>query len=603
MDKALVGEKKLTMNVTTSRVEEEFERSENDTEEARLAIKWRRRRRCNCVFICSCRWCTRRMSFYATFLGLLSSILAYTYLVVILAPFAGLCQFIEILLIVVPFFSPLPLLVFTWFLWRTSKGVLGQLCLCTDLPRGWRHLRKEKATRDFEIEQDFSVLGGSTALSYASEEGFPESKWNERCNGCNLRNRSPKYLVLWLSWLLLTTVTVVGTLLLTATSITLAILKSRSLPDLSGTQTVHGLHNVVQINRESNGIFHIHGSTVEDVAFAQGFAHAQSRLFQMELQRRIGKGTISEVAGTGGLEFDRLSRTLGLWEAVSTAWRSMQEEGEANALTLRILESYAQGVNAFIDKDEGLPIEFTLLGYKPSAWVPEDSLVWAKMMSWQLGLNMKLELKRFRLRNEERASQERVEELVPPYNLTLGPTILNEEELPSSQVSSSTSECADEGRIIEAAANLFVKAEKGRMLENTQGDGGLGGSIEEAQPKNPWTLVKAGITHFVNVILWRNSCESKSVLHRMFSSLRKMTYKGYGASNSWVIHGNYTESGLPFLSSDPHLPLLVPSLWVLNGLYVRNSTFSNAVVGSSFPGVPSVVLGHNEVIAWGLTNT
>jgi penicillin amidase len=87
------------------------------------------------------------------------------------------------------------------------------------------------------------------------------------------------------------------------------------------------------------------------------------------------------------------------------------------------------------------------------------------------------------------------------------------------------------------------------------------------------------------------------------SGLRKIPNMGYGASNNWVVHGNHTKSGMPLLCNDPHLRLQAPSLWVLNGLHVKNSSFSHSVVGSSFPGVPSVVLGHNEHIAWGVTNT
>src|SRR5688572_8772898 len=271
----------------------------------------------------------------------------------------------------------------------------------------------------------------------------------------------------------------------------------RSLPVLEGEIAVAGLSGRVEILRDPYGIPHIFAASVEDAQLALGFVHAQDRLWQMEMNRRIGSGRLAELLGPGALEADRFLRTLGVRRVAEANLRRYDKE------TLALLQAYAAGVNAFLDSGPVLPPEFWLLRATPEPWTPADSVVWTKMMAWDLGGNWRNEL--LRLRMSKTLPRERVEEFFPPY--------------PG-----------------EAAMKLPELA-------------GLG-------------------------------------------------FTG-GASNSWVRNGSRTATGKPLLANDPHLGLTAPSLWY----FAHLSAPGLEVIGASLPGVPGILLGRNERIAWGFTNT
>ena len=129
-----------------------------------------------------------------------------------------------------------------------------------------------------------------------------------------------------------------------------------------------------------------------DGAFAMGYVHAQDRLWQLELQRRIGQARLAAVVGEPGIETDRFLRTLGLYRVAERNFEMLAPEVQA------IYEAYAAGVNAYLEThSELLPPEFTLLGHEPEPWRPADSLVWLKIMAWDLGDNFADELLRARL--------------------------------------------------------------------------------------------------------------------------------------------------------------------------------------------------------------
>ncbi|WP_374763607.1 penicillin acylase family protein [Yunchengibacter salinarum] len=187
-----------------------------------------------------------------------------------------------------------------------------------------------------------------------------------------------------------------------------AALMRHSLPDHDGTRQVTGLDGRVRLERDVFGIPHIKGESWRDIHFALGYAHAQDRLWQMEINRRIGHGRLAEVVGRPGIAIDRYFRTLGFTQAAKSAWAAMEDTPRA-ALT-----AYAAGVNAFLgDRRTALPPEFTLLDVTPEPWSPVDSLVWQKMMWLDLSGNMRHELARARLLT--RLSPRQVEAIYPPY--------------------------------------------------------------------------------------------------------------------------------------------------------------------------------------------
>lgn len=194
-----------------------------------------------------------------------------------------------------------------------------------------------------------------------------------------------------------------------------------SLPQGEGRIALEGLSAPVEVVRDGKGVVRIRAATLKDLFFAQGFVHAQERLWQMEFQRRVGQGRLSEILGEATLPQDRFLRTWGFYRAARAAYgRLYPEEKEA-------VDAYAAGVNAFLASGAPLPPEFRLLGFRPEPWTGPDVLVWAKMMSYDLSGNWEEELKRHRLLARG-VSPKRLLELMPPYPED-APTILSAEDL------------------------------------------------------------------------------------------------------------------------------------------------------------------------------
>lgn len=158
-----------------------------------------------------------------------------------------------------------------------------------------------------------------------------------------------------------------------------------SLPKTNGEITLASpaLTGEVSIARDEAGIVTIKAESETDAYFALGFAHAQDRLFQMEMMRRHGAGRLSEIVGERALKADKVMRTLGLAQQAAAQYEAASPELRA------ALESYAAGVNALLARWwRPLPPEFLLLRHlRPEPWRPTDSLLWGRIMAWQLSGN------------------------------------------------------------------------------------------------------------------------------------------------------------------------------------------------------------------------
>ncbi len=168
-----------------------------------------------------------------------------------------------------------------------------------------------------------------------------------------------------------------------------------SLPQTDGTLRVAGLENPVAIIRDRNAIPHIFADSAHDAYFALGFVHAQDRIWQMVLLRRLASGRLAEILGTRALGSDKYYRTLGLRRIAAAILRQTTPDTRA------VLDAYAAGVNAWRDgrseRGDALPPEFLLLGFEPEAWRPVDSLLWSRLMALRLGRNRHTELTRMRI--------------------------------------------------------------------------------------------------------------------------------------------------------------------------------------------------------------
>ena len=287
-----------------------------------------------------------------------------------------------------------------------------------------------------------------------------------------------------------------------------------SLPRIEGEVAAQGAKAEVEILRDADGIPHIFAKSDADAWFALGYAHAQDRLWQMEFQRRVVEGRLSEFLGERAYDTDRLMRTLGMARVAGRIVARLDKD------TVASLEAYAAGVNAFLDTDPVLPVEFQVLRVKPGRWKPADTMGWLLVMAWDLSANWRTELARMRF--AAKLGRERANEIIPPYP-------------------------GDAPVPLPDFKTLYAEVEP------------LAGALLAAYPASDYA----------------------------------------NGSNSWVVSGANSETGKPLLANDPHLGLQAPSLWYLAHL----SSPSGNVVGGTLPGVPFVVLGRNDHLAWSFTTT
>jgi len=351
-----------------------------------------------------------------------------------------------------------------------------------------------------------------------------------------------------------------------------AIVTQRGWPQTSGSITLTGLHQPVEVIRDRSGILQITADDRHDLFMAQGYVHAQERMWQMEISRRIGAGRLSELFGASTLDKDKYIRTLGWRQAAQRDLDAMSEDTKA------ILEAYAEGVNAWIDQHNGrLSTPFVVAGLLSGSggfggitlehWTPLDTATWQKVQAWSLGGNVDTEI--FRLRADAKlGSRLKTDELFPAYD-------------PTMPVITPTDLMGKEG-----ANPLLVK--EARIVPGATGDarGAPAISGDEDAALADLADLSTGIAELAGL-----------------DRADGLGSHGVG-SNNWVVSGDRTESGKPILANDPHLGFGMPSVWIMNGLHCKEvgDACPWDVAGVTFPGAPGVVLGHNASIAWGATN-
>jgi len=147
--------------------------------------------------------------------------------------------------------------------------------------------------------------------------------------------------------------------------------------NFEGEIQVSGIRNQAIICRDNWHVSHIYAENNEDLFFCQGYVHAQDRFWQMEVNRRIGQGTLAEVFGKDALNTDRLTRTIGFNRLAQADMKLLDSKHR------RYLEAYSKGVNNWLN-DNKRPIEFLLTHIVPKPWSVMDTLAWSRVMTWTL---------------------------------------------------------------------------------------------------------------------------------------------------------------------------------------------------------------------------
>ncbi|SJN38146.1 Penicillin amidase [Microbacterium esteraromaticum] len=337
----------------------------------------------------------------------------------------------------------------------------------------------------------------------------------------------------------------------------------RSFPQTSGELQLKGLEQPVVVQRDDRSIPTITAESTHDLFFAQGFTHAQDRFFEMDFRRHVTSGRVAEMFGESQVATDKFLRTLG-WRAVAE-----QEVDALDDTTRGYYDAYADGVNAYLSSHSGaeMSLEYAVLGvqnpdYSPEPWEPADSVAWLKAMAWDLRTNIEDETDRALL----------------------------------------AAQLTESGETAESAQALIEKVYPGYPFDRNPVIVPKISTVEPppttAAPAS-FTGVQPEVTDALTTIEWT---EAASVIEAA-GMLLDSAGEGIG-SNSWVVSGDLTESGMPLLSNDPHLGAALPSVWYQVQLKCKKVTEACPfdVGGFSFSGLPGIVIGHNDKIAWGFTN-
>ena len=351
----------------------------------------------------------------------------------------------------------------------------------------------------------------------------------------------------------------------------------RSEPTVSGSARLAGLSGEVKVVRNELGVPDIYADSSQDLFMAQGYVSAQDRFFQMDLRRHITAGRLSELVGKAGVDSDKVIRTLG-WRRVAEA-----ELPTLDPTTRQYLQSYADGVNAWIhsrSSTSAMALEYPILArsngdYTVEDWTSLDSLTWLKAMAWDQRSDYSDEITRAQLAG--RMSVKQISDIYPPYPSDLHQPILGGDDWPPA--ASSTGSTGSNSAVPQSLAGPALATAR-----------------EAAVPQGVSALP---------AVSGPGSQAAYAGVQAALAAVPQLVGRGDGVgSNSFVVGGARTSTGKPLLANDPHLATGIPGIWTQVGLHCR--TVSAAcpfdVSGFSFAGMPGVIIGHNQSIAWGLTN-
>lgn len=308
----------------------------------------------------------------------------------------------------------------------------------------------------------------------------------------------------------------------------------------SGEQIkLSGLTSTVEVQFDDRSIAYIDAKNDADLYYVQGYITARDRLWQMDLLRRVARGETSEIFGRTTLEEDKKWRRYGFARIAEQSIKHLQPEIK------KALEDYAKGVNAYIDSlnKDTQPVEFKILKYSPRQWTVSDSIVIGKILAEALSSTYQLDLVRESIKGIDPAKFADLTNPVTSYDVILFGSDAKSKTAKTDAANSKDVFTGDDEDLAAIAAEEIELRER--------------------------SLSRVGLYA-----------------------------EDLAASNNWVVSGKLTADGKPILANDPHLLAAAPGIWYL----IHLSSSEMRVAGVTFPGVPGVVLGHNQHIAWGATN-
>ena len=325
-----------------------------------------------------------------------------------------------------------------------------------------------------------------------------------------------------------------------------------SLPQLDGTREVAGLSAPVVVSRDALGVVTVSAADRRDAAMATGFVHAQERLFQMDLMRRLAAGELAELLGESAVGHDLAQR---LHRMRRVARRVLDRAVPAERA---VVEAYAAGVNAGADALSVRPFEYLILRARPAPWRPEDTALVVMSMY-------------FRLHDERAAREARLARLaaaLPPEMFAFLTQAGTRWDAPLE------GEAVGPLPVPGPAVCDLRRVPRRPLAESLPGGipGGISGEISGE--------ISGGIFG-----------------HGQAAEV---------GSNAWAVSPTRTRDRVAMVANDMHLGLAMPNTWFRLRLEVADGDRPGVgmqVTGATLPGTPAVVAGSNGHLAWGLTNS
>lgn len=323
-----------------------------------------------------------------------------------------------------------------------------------------------------------------------------------------------------------------------------ALASSAEAEAKASEMAVAGLRGNVTVRRDRLAIPYIEASNLDDLYIAQGYVAASDRLWQMDLLRRTARGELSEILGSAALEEDKRHRAFRFGPLAQQMVERLSPPMRA------ALEAYAKGVNAFIESLDAvaLPPEFRVLQYKPRPWTPADSLVISKLLAETLTTSWPIDMMRAALAG---LPADRRAELLPRTSPLDVLVVGSDESVRSGSAKSGSAQDRP--------------TESGRLVAEAE----MMGEVARVSDVMRRSLERIGLYS-----------------------------EDLAASNNWVVSGRLSVTGKPLLANDPHLSPSAPSIWYM----VHLTAPGLHVAGVTIAGEPGVIIGHNDHIAWGITN-
>ena len=329
-----------------------------------------------------------------------------------------------------------------------------------------------------------------------------------------------------------------------------------------GSQTIAlpGLNAEVEVVIDYLGIPHIYADNTHDAFMALGYMHARDRLFQVVMQNAFAAGRVSEIVGGYAASSDMFYRSIGLARSAQDSLDWFEANADTNPDVAEALDSInaeVEGANAYISTltSTTMPFEFKILGYTPQPWTAVDCFINAKMLAWGLAGSI-MDFQRLWIRTTL-DNDSLYNDLFPdvmPYTIP----------------------------IIQEQYNLSY-------VEYPLAPGKVDALAD------PTELTSITLANDASI----PTDKLDAVIDMMNSVIQPLGDFEFVGSNNWAINGSKSSTGMPIVAGDPHLTFQAPSVWYECHIVVPGVL---DVTGTSFPGLPGVLIGHNDHLAYSFTN-